>query len=142
MIDSKTLRLLVATDPVKAVHVMTSLIRTGENMSTTPIYESNITWLDKSEALEDFTVELKFSREKRCFNVFGLTLRIAHRDGGREGEGDHVERVIAIVDIVGNDLAYIQQTGFYSSDYGTEWDDSWEQVYPREVKIIQYFNTL
>lgn len=72
--------------------------------------------------------------------VHGFTLNLVHSVGGREGEGETVERVIEVKD--GDAvLCYFQFTGFYASNEGTEWGDDAYQVYPREVLVTQYFDT-
>lgn len=137
LISAETLRALAVIDPVKAVHFIVSIIRGGEALLDAPIYESELVLVDKDVPLEDFTGTVRWTSEK-LIGVFGLTLKLVHRHGGGEGEGEQVERVVAITDITGNELSYVEQTGFYSSDWGTEWDDSWVRVYPHEVKVIQY----
>lgn len=72
----------------------------------------------------------------------GLRIDLVYSEGGGEGEGDHVERVFAIKNVDGSIISHFRLTGFYSSNYGTEWDEpsEVERVYPRQVMVTQYFN--
>jgi hypothetical protein len=63
--------------------------------------------------------------------------RMAHSEGGGEGQGEHVERVIGVK--VGSDEVFLRTTGFYESYSGTDWSGDWELVEPREVMVVKYF---
>lgn len=66
-------------------------------------------------------------------------IELVYQEGGYEGEGDHVWRVFKVTEGT-EELGYISLDGFYSSYEGTEWDwNSLQQVYPREVTVVQYF---
>ena len=72
--------------------------------------------------------------------ILGIQLSEVYSDGGGEGGGENVERVYSLTDVdTGRVLNYVQLTGFYTSGYGTEWDDSISIVCPREVVEIRYF---
>lgn len=60
------------------------------------------------------------------------------RDGGGEGEGESVYRVYSVARN-GEVITYFSVCGYYSSDYGTTWDDDFTTVYPRQVVVTQYF---
>lgn len=64
---------------------------------------------------------------------FGNT-EIVHEQGDCEGGGDHSEKVIHFKD---HDV-YIRVTGFYSSYDGTDWDNDWSEVKPKEKTITVY----
>lgn len=68
----------------------------------------------------------------------GLTATCVYAEGGNEGGGEHVERVYAVLD-GSNVIAHFRFTGFYQSYNGTEWNDVFERVEPREVVVTQYF---
>lgn len=70
--------------------------------------------------------------------VDGINLELVDSEGGGEGEGSHVHRVFAINEH-GNVISYIRVTGYYESYCGTEYNDDWTFVEPREVKVTQYF---
>jgi hypothetical protein len=65
-------------------------------------------------------------------------LKLEYSEGGGEGDGSHVERVMT-VNIDGKVEAYVRATGYYESYNGTEWNSGWELVEPREVVVTQYF---
>lgn len=92
----------------------------GETLSTSDVYE--IEELD-STAIVD-----------------GIHLELVHSEGGHEGDGEHVERVMAIHQLGNGILGYIRVTGFYQSYNGTEYNDDWTLVEPREVVVTQYFD--
>ena len=82
-----------------------------------------------------------FSGYKLPNKAYGFDVSIAHGEGGHEGGGEYVERVIELKD-GDNVLCYFQITGFYASNEGTEWNtDEVQQVFPREVRVIQFFDT-
>lgn len=62
------------------------------------------------------------------------------RDGGGEGEGESVYRVYAVLK-GGQEIAFFSCGGYYASEYGTDWEDTFTSVYPREVVVTQYFTT-
>lgn len=59
---------------------------------------------------------------------------LVYTQGGFEGEGEHVERVVHFED----HGVYIRLTGCYYSYHGIEWDDDYEEVVPKEKTIIVY----
>lgn len=78
----------------------------------------------------------------------GFAFVLVDENGGREGEGDHADKTFAVVP-VGSDqtiengrvaaaIGYINFEGFYSSDYGTEWDSDVYVVTPVDVMVVQY----
>ncbi len=77
----------------------------------------------------------------------GFDLIKVYEEGGGEGEGEHVEHVFAIAPAgsqavngrIASALAYVAFYGYYQSNYGTEWDDEFMIVEPRDVTIVQYF---
>lgn len=64
---------------------------------------------------------------------------IVHSEGGHEGEGESVDRVLQFR-IGRSFVIYLRTGGSYESYNGTEWSNEWEVVYPREVTVIQYFS--
>ena len=70
--------------------------------------------------------------------VEGLSVVCKVREGGGEGEGESVHRVYAVVKD-GVEIAHFSTNGYYSSDYGTDWDNEYTTVYPRQVVVTQYF---
>ncbi len=66
-------------------------------------------------------------------------LSLVKSEGGDEGGGEYVERVIR-VDANGEILGYVMINGYYMSYDGTTYDDSSEftTVEPHEVTVIQY----
>lgn len=75
--------------------------------------------------------DYKQTEEQRAF-IDSLEAKEVSNTGGGEGEGEYVERVVQIGDM------YIRYTGYYASEYGTEWDSDFEQVYPRRIVITTY----
>jgi hypothetical protein len=71
----------------------------------------------------------------------GYFFEIVSSEGGGEGSGENVERVIEVTagDAV---IGYVEINGSYQSYNGTEWDDSedFEQVYP-VVRPTTYYLT-
>jgi hypothetical protein len=72
--------------------------------------------------------------------IEGLSVKCVEREGGGEGEGEHVSRVYAVIKD-GVEIAYFHSTGYYASEYGTDWDDIFTTVYPRQVVVTQYHTT-
>lgn len=71
--------------------------------------------------------------------VDGIHIELVDEEGGHEGGGEHVERVFAIhkgAEILG----YMRVTGFYQSYNGTDYNDDWTLVEPREVLVTHYFD--
>lgn len=66
-----------------------------------------------------------------------VTLQIVYSEGGGEGEGQHVERVIKATCAAGT--AYWRVTASYDSWSGTEWNSEVDVVFPKEVTATQYF---
>lgn len=90
------------------------------------------------DSLSEVDSMIGFSEE--TFDLHGeqITVEMVHSEGGHEGGGDHVERVIRMK-VKGIEF-YIRFTGFYASYEGTDFDDgNIERVYPREVTVTQYF---
>jgi hypothetical protein len=88
--------------------------------------------------------------------INNIAIDIVHREGGSEGEGEHVERVLRVVtnpvvneisrwqsEIVNGDtVCHIIVQGSYNSYEGTDWYiDSAKLVFPRQVLVTQYFST-
>ena len=70
-----------------------------------------------------------------------LDFSIVVCEGGGEGGGETVVRVMKVVDYVHNEIIYLRRTGYYASYDGTTWDDDFEQVFPEEVKVIKFKNS-
>ena len=73
--------------------------------------------------------------------VNGFTLRQVNAEGGGEGEGEHVERTYALVEVTDPsvEIAHCEIVGYYMSHDGTTWDEAPYVVYPRQVMVTQYF---
>lgn len=69
----------------------------------------------------------------------GISLTEVDSEGGYEGGGSHVESVQALK-VDGTVLLHFRITGFYESYNGTEWEDGFQIVYPRQVTVTQYFD--
>lgn len=65
-----------------------------------------------------------------------LTVNEVHSVGGREGEGEHAERVYVVTDGV-EEYFFFEIVGFYDSYEGTEWDHFFI-VEPYEVMVTKY----
>ena len=66
---------------------------------------------------------------------------IIDSEGGGEGEGEHVERIVAVFKYGDHSdalVGLVQVTGFYSSDYGTEWDTEYNEVTPKPKTVIAW----
>lgn len=81
------------------------------------------------------------SRKKHENAICGFFLTQVDATGGNEGGGDYVERVFEIADVDGISYGFVRQTGFYTSEYGTEWDYEITRVYPKQVVVTQYFES-
>jgi len=81
-----------------------------------------------------------YSFKRGQHNKDGFSIACKVREGGGEGEGESVYRVYAVVKD-GVEIAYFATNGYYASDYGTDWDDEFTLVYPRQVVVTQYFTT-
>lgn len=79
-----------------------------------------------------------FYRAKDIVAV-NVSVKLVHSEGGREGEGSQVDRVYLIkTDEVER---FVRTTGFYDSYNGTEWDGSFERVYPQRYIETRYIAT-
>lgn len=58
--------------------------------------------------------------------------------GGREGEGEYVSRIVAVFTEQNDCIGYVQVTGFYTSDEGTEWDTDFVEVEPYVKRVIDW----
>lgn len=88
-----------------------------------------------------------YKLENDLFELEGLTLILVSSEGGSEGDGEQIERTYAIAKVgskedgglVADALSYVEVTGSFDSYNGSEWNDDFYQVIPREVKVIKYF---
>jgi hypothetical protein len=107
--------------------------------------EQPLKWLDAVLAAHD--LEQSDVGEMDGLELDGLQLIEVSSEGGCEGGGEHAEVTFAIAakgrvakdGRVEGALAYVETTGYYSSDYGTEWDNGFYVVEPRDVTVVQYF---
>lgn len=68
-------------------------------------------------------------------DVYGFgRCKLVGEEGGYEGGGEYVERVVYFED----HNVYIRLTGTYYSYHGTDWNDDYTQVVPKEKTIIVY----
>lgn len=67
-------------------------------------------------------------------SMFGI-VTVVEEIGGGEGGGETVK----IVYYFEKYNQYFQIDGYYTSHYGTEFDDGILEVFPREVVVTQYF---
>lgn len=70
-----------------------------------------------------------------------------HSVGGGEGEGEHVERVVAVIKRTSGSegilMGYVKLGGYYDSYNGVEWDreDEWEVVTPEPYTAYNWTST-
>jgi hypothetical protein len=69
----------------------------------------------------------------------GIYLELVDSEGGGEGEGEYVHRIWAVRADGHETISYLRVTGYYQSYAGTEYNDDWTIVEPREVVVTQYF---
>jgi hypothetical protein len=71
----------------------------------------------------------------------GFSFESVYEEGGYEGGGEHAEHVFKVTNpaLDGFVPFYFRTVGFYSSYNGTDWNDSFTIVEPREVVVTQYF---
>lgn len=84
-------------------------------------------------------------------SVHGIALKTVESEGGGEGGGDSVTRVYEVLKNVtpgkkrgfegGETICFLRSCGYYSSEEGTEWDNDFDRVYPRQVVVTQYFDS-
>lgn len=70
---------------------------------------------------------------------------IVDSEGGGEGEGEYVERIVAVFkygEPADSLVGLVQVTGFYSSDNGTEWDTEYNEVSPKPKTVIQWVSKI
>ncbi|MAX51479.1 MAG: hypothetical protein CMH22_05825 [Methylophaga sp.] len=73
--------------------------------------------------------------EKYVLNKLNLgEIKEVNSKGDREGGGDYSMKVFHFVD----HNAYVKITGFYSSYSGTDWDEGYQVVTPKE-KVVTVF---
>lgn len=68
----------------------------------------------------------------------GIYLELVDSEGGYEGAGEYVHRVMAVKK-GDTTLSHLRVTGYYQSYSGTEYNDDWTLVVPRDVVVTQYF---
>jgi hypothetical protein len=120
----EALALLALTDPVKAVHLIASEGDTESELRTSEI-------INEAEAFD--------STYRNRAPFLGYYLTVADEEGGYEGGGEYVERVIGIHN--GDKtkcVSFVRITGHYESYNGTEYDDEMKQVWPHQVTVTQY----
>lgn len=70
--------------------------------------------------------------------------RTVHTRGGGEGGGENVELVIEVTAHVNGiqkfsmESRFFRKLGFYGSYYGTDWDGSFDEVFPHEKTVTVY----
>lgn len=72
--------------------------------------------------------------------ISAYSFKLMESVGGHEGGGDFVKRVIQIKMNGDKNAVFVKFTGSYASYCGTEYDEDFTFVEPREVKVIQYFD--
>lgn len=87
--------------------------------------------------LEEFGIDAVANAYSSVNKINGIKLELVHATGGGEGEGEHVERVVKVTK--DDQSFFVEFTGSYSSYCGTEYDDVFIFVEPREVLVTQYF---
>lgn len=86
-------------------------------------------------SIEDSTYTCLDEVEDDDYSKYGLgVIKIVEENGGYEGGGDDATRVFHFVD----HEVFLRINGSYSSYEGTEWDDNFEIVEPKEVLVTQY----
>lgn len=93
---------------------------------------------DEFDLSEDTVAELYDRRLHVGFTLDDeqVHIRSVYREGGGEGEGEYVERVLSIS--LGDEEVFLRTTGFYSSYSGTDWSGEWVQVFPQAVTVVRY----
>lgn len=61
---------------------------------------------------------------------------LADREGGYEGEGEYVSRIVAVFTDQNECVGYVLITGFYAPGEGTEWDADFVEVEPYVKRVI------
>lgn len=102
----------------------------------------DIVFSDEDEDVEFYEKleEIRYSKQTYSNIVQGKELHIStvYEEGDSEGGGSHSELVFSLnVDDV---TRYARITGYYQSYNGTEWDEDFIEVWPKEVKSIRYFD--
>lgn len=82
---------------------------------------------------EDSVDDLIASLTESNHETFG-EIEVIHEEGDCEGGGDHSEKVFHFKD----HNVFIRVTGFYSSYNGTDWENDWTEVSPKEKTITVY----
>jgi len=67
----------------------------------------------------------------------GLNITLVEEDGGCEGGGEHMSKVIEVK--YDDKLEYYKIDGSYSSWDDSDWnEEGWYRVYPHEKVIVEY----
>jgi hypothetical protein len=137
----KTKEELLALSPTDLIrYIMVAAYMDAGNESIDELDPEATDYQDEfDDMLMEAQNELLYS-EGGEIGVKGLALRakVVYANGGGEGGGDHVERVLSIIDEKDEAIYHLRITGFYSSYNGTDWDDEWEEVEPYEVTVTKY----
>lgn len=64
----------------------------------------------------------------------GVICKVVYLEGGYEGGGEYVECVLHFPEYE----TYVQFTGSYYSYDGTNWDDEYTEVHPKEKVVTVY----
>lgn len=123
-LTQEALALLAQTDPVKAVNL---IVTEGASETETRSYEV----VSMAEAFDSTY------RDQAPF--LGHYLTVADEEGGYEGGGEYVHRIIGIHNGDREKcVSFVRIFGHYESYNGTEYDDDMKQVWPHQVTVIQY----
>ncbi len=136
MLTKEQFEYFVKNDPVRAIRLMTC----GDESADVD-YDPEVSVKQVVEYAESCD-----NRYRPSQPFFGYTASVVEAVGGGEGGGEYVERIIGIRKkdaACDSHESFVKMTGCYYSNDGIYWDegDGITRVYPREVMVIQYFDT-
>lgn len=67
-----------------------------------------------------------------------LVARVVYSSGGYEGDGEHLEMVFEVKDIITGETHFYRKSGGYASFAGTYWDGPFDEVFPQQKTITVY----
>ena len=87
-----------------------------------------------------------YCKKYNTHDTGGFVLIQVDSNGGTEGGGEHADVTFAIAPVGGKAVkgrvdgavAYVEWSGYYESNSGTEWDEAYYLVEPRDVMVVQY----
>lgn len=98
----------------------------------------NYIWDDEND--EDVEFSVSSIENEYCKTLGSISLELVDSEGGREGQGEYVDRTFAFSQN-GEQFSHFVIFGTYSSWEGIEWDEDITRMYPHRVMTTVWKDT-